>query len=145
MDFLHSLQGNSDDENDNNNNEIEFEPTLNIDKADFIVAHGSGVIRGIDNDNNSGNNDNSCSKSMGNFINDGNFDSIDQILQQCANRKLPMICANPDFIVKYHDGTTKNMPGQIAQRYIHKFHMKEQTIIFGKPNKSHFDACIKEI
>ena len=145
MDFLHSLnQGSNDDTNNDHDdddnddpNGVEFEPTLNIDDADFIVAHGSGVIRSR-----------SKSRSMGNFLNDGNFDCIDEILQQCASRNLPMICANPDLIVKYHDGTTKNMPGQLAQRYIHKFQMTEEgkeTIIFGKPNKSHFEACIQEI
>jgi ribonucleotide monophosphatase NagD (HAD superfamily) len=129
-----------------------IEPTININEADFIVAHGVGVIRGNDNEKNNdddNNNDNNNIISIGNFINDDkDWIKIDQILKECSIRKLPLICANPDLIVKYHDGTKKNMPGQIANRYKTKFNMKqehEQTIIFGKPNKEHFQACIDKI
>ncbi|OEU06930.1 hypothetical protein FRACYDRAFT_213551 [Fragilariopsis cylindrus CCMP1102] len=123
-----------------------LEPTTNIDEADFIVAHGVGVIRDCSNNNDSDNNNNSVS--IGNFLNDDtDWLKIDELLYECSKRNLPLICANPDMVVKYHDNTIKNMPGQIAQRYITKFHMNndQKTIIFGKPNKEHFQACVDVI
>jgi ribonucleotide monophosphatase NagD (HAD superfamily) len=140
MDFIDQLGGDSSN----------IEPTINIDEADFIVAHGTGVIRGSGNSDTSDTTTNNII-SIGNFINDDtDWYKIDEILKECSKRNLPMICANPDYIVKYHDGTIKNMPGQIANRYITKFNMnnsnnKNETIIFGKPNPEHFSCCINEI
>ena len=70
---------------------------------------------------------------------------IDPILERCSSRKLPLICANPDVIVKYHDGNIRYMPGNIANRYADKFGMRDETIVFGKPHRHHFEACLRQL
>lgn len=142
-------------DNENVPNPIDFldlcgstvEPTLDLDQADFVIAHGSGAIRGYDA------NGEMKVQSMGNFLNDGNLETgtpIDAMLRACADRGLPLVCANPDEVVVYHDGSLKHMPGKIALKYssIWKERVDENTPtirIFGKPHKEHFEACLREL
>ena len=42
---------------------------------------------------------------------DGDLSLIVPILQKCKEYNLPMICANPDFVVKVGDGSIAHMPG----------------------------------
>jgi len=158
MQFIHHLNNpkkkknkNNDDDDDNDNDDddddddgtVIFEPTLDIEAAEFVVAHGCNVIRGSSMGGDATTTTNENVQSVGNFLVDGQFtNGIDTILAQCAQRHLPLICANPDFVVKYHDGTKKQMPGQIAHRYSTKFHMADHTKLFGKPHPEHFEACL---
>jgi ribonucleotide monophosphatase NagD (HAD superfamily) len=132
------------------------EPTVDVSSADFVVAHGSGAIRGF------GKNSNGETQiiSMGSFLDDGNLGTgtpINALLEECADRNLPLVCANPDMVVQYHDGSLKHMPGKIAQRY--KEILEEQRssnddddapsppsiTIYGKPHTEHFEACLREL
>ena len=138
------------------------EPTVDVSSADFVVAHGSGAIRGFGKNNNA----ETEIISMGSFLDDGNLGKgtpINALLEECADRKLPLVCANPDMVVQYHDGSLKHMPGKIAQRY--KEILEEQRsgnnnnnddddddvppspsiTIYGKPHTEHFEACLREL
>ena len=154
MQFIHHLnnpktknkknnQDDDDDDDDDDGSTVIFEPTLDIEAAEFVVAHGCNVIRGSRSGDDTCTTNDTHVQSVGNFLVDGQFtNGIDTILAQCAQRHLPLICANPDVVVKYHDGTLKQMPGQIAHRYSTKFHMSHHTKLFGKPHPEHFEACL---
>ena len=138
------------------------EPTVDVSDADFVVAHGSGAIRGFGKNNNNAETE---IISMGSFLDDGNLGKgtpINALLEECADRNLPLVCANPDMVVQYHDGSLKHMPGKIAQRY--KEILEEQRsssnkvdddddslppapsiTIYGKPHTEHFEACLREL
>ena len=126
------------------------EPTVDVDTADFVVAHGSGAIWGFNENKKM----DICS--MGSFLDDGDLGEgtpISDLLQSCAKRNLPLVCANPDFVVQYHDGSLKHMPGKIAERY--RELLIEQTndseganrlvTIYGKPHPEHFIACLRTL
>mmetsp|Transcript_17791 Transcript_17791/g.36887 ORF Transcript_17791/g.36887 Transcript_17791/m.36887 type:complete len:511 (+) Transcript_17791:1533-3065(+) len=149
-----------------------IEPTIDVDRADFVVAHGSGAIRGYSGDGRDDDNINDNSdehkqtrpmviRSMGNFMDDGNLGEgtpIHDLLEACARRNLPMVCANPDEVVMYHDGSLKHMPGKIAKTYESIAEERNNNNdnndndnaptnirIFGKPHKEHFEACLREL
>jgi ribonucleotide monophosphatase NagD (HAD superfamily) len=97
---------------------------------------------------------------MGSFLDDGNLKEgtpINALLGECADRKLPLICANPDMVVQYHDGSLKHMPGKIAQRYREILEERSRSsngktdkdlpsiTIYGKPHTEHFEACLREL
>lgn len=111
---------------------------LDPNEADFILLNGVDVIRGPDG-NDDKNDDNEIS--LGSFHVDENFEKIDPILKLCASRDVPMICANPDFIMVKPDETIGHMPGKIAQRYQDTFHATT-CHRFGKPYVEHFHACL---
>lgn len=112
------------------------EVTDQPDEADFIILHGVDVLRGPGRDGEA------KESSLGPFYTDASFDVIDPILKQCVERKLPMVCANPDFIMVKPDGTIGNMPGKIAQRYED---MGGICTSFGKPHVPHFEACLRDL
>lgn len=70
--------------------------------ADFIIAHGSEIWLQQDG----------REVSLGSFMKDGSLTELAPILESCAENKLPMVCANPDFVVKVADGSTAHMPGK---------------------------------
>jgi ribonucleotide monophosphatase NagD (HAD superfamily) len=109
------------------------EVATTIEDADFVLFHGSEVwYRGPDEE----------ALSLSPFIEQGSFDKLDPILNECVQRKLPAVCANPDFLVQTPTGDgVAYMPGKIAQRYQTKFGGSCQT--FGKPAVQPFEACIK--
>ena len=112
------------------------EPAETVDEADFVVAHGSGVVRGPGEDGDA------SIQSMGSFLDDGDLTEVDSVLQRCRERHLPMICANPDFVVMYADGGFRHMPGKIAKRYEE---LGGDCTYFGKPHSPHFMACLREL
>jgi HAD superfamily hydrolase (TIGR01450 family) len=112
------------------------EPARSVEEADFVIAHGSGVVRGPGQDGEA------SIQSMGSFFDDGDLTEVDVVLQKCKERNLPLICANPDFVVMYSDGAFKHMPGKIAKRYEES---GGETTYFGKPHAAHFEACIREL
>jgi len=138
------------------------EPTIDVSSADFVVAHGSGAIRGFGN-NQAGSDDSGTTQqeheiiSMGSFLDDGNLGEgtpISDLLAQCAERNLPLVCANPDMVVQYHDGSLKHMPGKIAQRYREILQERSTNgkndelpsiTIYGKPHTEHFEACLRKL
>lgn len=107
--------------------------TDNIEDADLFLLHGVQVMRGPDGKE----------TSLDGYMATGDMTSvIDPMLKKCADRKLPMVCANPDFIMVKPDGTTAHMPGKIAQRYQE---LGGECICFGKPHAPHFEACVREL
>ena len=131
------------------------EPTVDISSADFVVAHGSGAIRGFGTKESP---DQHEIISMGSFLDDGNLGEgtpIHDLLEECAERNLPLVCANPDMVVQYHDGSLKHMPGKIAKRYQEileeqknkgsKTNDLPSITIFGKPHTEHFEACLRKL
>lgn len=104
-----------------------------VDEADFIVAHGSEVWKKGDG----------SVISLGSFMTDASFDDIDPLLNECAKRNLPMVCANPDFIVHLAGGKIAHMPGKIMERYQDLGAGKVYS--FGKPDVGHFEACLRDL
>mmetsp|Transcript_13364 Transcript_13364/g.19676 ORF Transcript_13364/g.19676 Transcript_13364/m.19676 type:complete len:467 (+) Transcript_13364:24-1424(+) len=136
------------------------EPTVDISSADFVVAHGSGAIRGFGKDQVGSDAIQQQEEheiiSMGSFLDDGNLGEgtpINDLLGKCADRNLPLVCANPDMVVQYHDGSLKHMPGKIAQRYQEILESKNgknddelpSITIYGKPHTEHFEACLRKL
>jgi len=114
-------------------------PTITdkVEEADFIILHGCQVLRGPGADGEASETD------LGDFAEKGDLSLvIEPLLQKCATRNLPMVCANPDFIMVKPDGNTGHMPGKIAQRYEE---LGGSVTSFGKPHKEHFDACVKQL
>jgi len=144
----------------------DVELACDVEKADFLLLHGSeswyrkrkGNDDGVDVDKSANDGDTGGQpvlESLGTFIETGRFDDegsmLDGLLKECAARKLPMVCANPDFVVQTPDGGggVAYMPGRIAQRYRELLLevAKEETDglirIFGKPGVEHFEACLR--
>jgi len=105
-----------------------------IEEADFVILHGSEIwYRGSSKDE---------ATWLGSFIEEGGFEAVDPLLHQCLDRKLPLVCANPDIIVRTPEGGTAYMPGRIAERYAD---LGGTCTVFGKPGKEHFQACLREL
>jgi HAD superfamily hydrolase (TIGR01450 family) len=110
--------------------------TDKVKEADFIILHGVDVLRGPGEDGVATETD------LGDFHETGSFDKIDPLLKQCFEQKLPMVCANPDFIMVRPDNTQASMPGKIVRRYEE---MGGICTSFGKPHVSHFQACLRDL
>jgi len=111
--------------------------TDKVSEADFVLLHGCEVVRGPGPDGQA------TETSLGDFMKSGDIESvIEPLLKQCHERKLPMVCANPDFKIVYPDGSTGSMPGVIAKAYEA---MGGSVTSFGKPHKEHFEACIRDL
>jgi ribonucleotide monophosphatase NagD (HAD superfamily) len=76
------------------------------EEADFVLLHGAEVIRGPGKDGEAE------ETSLGSFPTTGDMSQvIEPLLKTCLKRKLPMVCANPDFVMVKHDGSQAHMPG----------------------------------
>lgn len=104
-----------------------------VDDADFILLHGPEVWK-------------RSRESPGDDLNDfkhsEDYSKIDPILDRSLERRLPLLCANPDLVVTLPDGSVGYMPGNIANRYAEK---GGEVKHFGKPNPVHFRACLKNL
>jgi len=119
--------------------------TAEIGDADLLLLHGSEVwYRGTD----------VAQEPLGTFIETGDFAAgVDPLLQRCVERRLPMICANPDFQVVTPTGGAAYMPGKIAQRYRDLLlndgashdEISKLCKVFGKPDTEHFEACLRTL
>ncbi|CAJ1936437.1 unnamed protein product [Cylindrotheca closterium] len=103
-----------------------------VEEADFVLAHGSHVWQKRNNEQ----------LALENFLETGSLETIDPILEQCLTNKLPMVCANPDFVVRMPDKSMAYMPGNIAKRYAD---IGGQCQSFGKPHPEHFLACLDQL
>jgi ribonucleotide monophosphatase NagD (HAD superfamily) len=83
-----------------------LKPTVNFDEAELVIAHGSEIFHGESQGE---------SVSLGSFMEDGDLSLIEPLLKKCKEKNLPMICANPDFVVKVGDGSIAHMPGEIIK------------------------------
>lgn len=112
------------------------EVTPNIHDADLILLHGSEVWnRGAT----------IPPESLGDFISKGDFSVVDPWLRECLDKKLPMVCANPDMIVVTPTGDIAYMPGKIAERYRQLGGDAIHCKVFGKPDAEHFEACLHKL
>jgi ribonucleotide monophosphatase NagD (HAD superfamily) len=118
-----------------------------IDEADYLLLHGSEVWnRGMD----------VPLVPLGTFIETGKCDDggvvVDDLLRQCAERRLPMICANPDEQVVTPTGGVAYMPGGLARRYMELCDQQAalssssslppvEHHVFGKPDPRQFRTC----
>lgn len=117
--------------------------TTNPNEADYIILQGVEVLRGPVHD------DSGTAKeiSLGNFHTSGKMDentddgkTIDSVLRTCLGRNIPIICANPDYIMVKPNGSIGYMPGTISKRYEE---LGGECISFGKPHVPHFEACLQ--
>ena len=110
-----------------------------VEDADFLLLHGSEVVW-------YGGGTNLAPVSLSPFITTGSLDSVDPLLEECASRDLPMVCANPDMIVRTPEGGEAHMPGKLAARYAEL--VSERSVeckIFGKPHVENFQACLDRL
>lgn len=109
-----------------------IEIASSADDADFVLAHGTEIwYQGVDKH-----------VPLEGFMTKGSFDILGPILEACRKRNLPMICPNPDFIVRFADNTIGYMPGTIAEYYEN---LGGDVTYFGKPFPASFDACIQKL
>ena len=137
MQFLNHCEGQS--------SEAGINVATSVEEADFILLHGSEVwrkCRDIDSTTASDANDNNDDIVDLNFLYDEEYSVIDELLQEAANKGLPMVCSNPDLIVGLPNGVVGHMPGKIASRYEE---MKGKVHHFGKPNPRHFHSCLENL
>ena len=129
---------------------IMIDIATSVDEADFILLHGSEVWRRCRDITDSSKKSSSAEEEDDDvmivdlkFLFDEDYRVVDELLQEAANKRLPMICANPDLIVGLPNGVVGNMPGKIANRYEHK--MGGTVHHFGKPNPRHFHSCLDNL
>ena len=108
-----------------------------VQEADFLLLHGSEVwYRGPKLE----------PVSLMPFITQGSLESINPLLEECSRLGLPMVCANPDNIVRTPDGGDAHMPGKLATRYAQ---LVDPNVVdcrvFGKPHVEHFQSCLKRL
>jgi HAD superfamily hydrolase (TIGR01459 family) len=109
-----------------------IEMAKSVDEADFVIAHGGevwyqGDWQQVDLDG---------------FMSSGSFGVLGPILEACQKRDLPLVCANPDFIVRMADNTIAHMPGKIGEFYEK---LGGNAAFFGKPHEEHFHACLQQL
>ncbi|CAN1248108.1 5'-nucleotidase YutF [Linum perenne] len=71
----------------------------NVEKAEFVLVHGTEAL---------GNASGTTSSAT--------LEELEQILEQCSARKLPMVVANPDFVT-VEARSLRVMPGTLAAKY----------------------------
>ena len=123
--------------------------TVDPNEADYIILHGVDVLRGPGEDGTApeislGDFHTSGKMDENNNSDDGNSSAItiESVLKACADRDLPMVCANPDFIMVKPNGSTGHMPGTIEKRYEE---LGGTSVSFGKPHVPHFEACLRDL
>lgn len=116
----------------------DIEIATSVDEADFILLHGSEVWR---RHGDGGEHSDDSVTDLG-FLFDGELSVIDPLLEKCIQKGLPMVCANPDFIVAFPGGKIGNMPGKVAERFEN---MGGKCKSFGKPHARHFEACRRQL
>jgi ribonucleotide monophosphatase NagD (HAD superfamily) len=118
--------------------------TVDPAEADYVILHGVDVLRGPGEDGAA------TEVSLGDFHtsgametnSDGGSTTIESVLKASADKGLPMVCANPDFIMVKPDGSKGYMPGTIARRYEE---LEGSCVSFGKPHVPHFEACLRDL
>jgi len=109
-----------------------IEMATSIEEADLVIAHGGEIWYHGPEQN----------QPLGSFMRDGSVDVVGPILAACCKRKLPFVCANPDFVVRQSGGSFSYMPGTLAQLYEH---LGGEVKYFGKPHPEHFRACLDKL
>jgi ribonucleotide monophosphatase NagD (HAD superfamily) len=110
-----------------------IQPTESVDEADFVLLHGVQVLRGPDD----------TETSLDGYMETGDMSSvIEPMLKKCIDRKLPMVCANPDFVSVLPGGSIAHMPGKVAKRYEE---LGGSCTSLGKPHAPHFEACVQKL
>lgn len=129
---------------DGQTSDVKIDIATSVDEADFVLLHGSEVwrrCRDIYSSSSSTKEDDDVIVDL-NFMYDEDYSVVDKLLQESANKRLQMVCANPDLIVGLPNGVVGNMPGKIANRYEN---MGGKVHHFGKPNPRHFHSCLENL
>lgn len=109
-------------------------------EADFVLLQGCEVLFG-----------GTASERQVSFRQDGNFGCIEDLLRECAARRLPMLCANPDYVIITPEGRKEFMPGNWARRYSQLLEeispglSKELVTLFGKPGAKAFGEAVQRL
>lgn len=109
-----------------------IEVAKSIDEADFVIAHGAEIWYQGD----------SQQVDLDGYMKTGSFGVLGPILVACHERGLPLVCANPDFIVRMADNTIAHMPGKMGEFYEK---LGGNVAYFGKPHEEHFHACLQQL
>ena len=99
-----------------------IESTANFDEADLVIVHGSEVMQ-------HGSQDGKSHLSLGNFMESGDLAGIEPILEKCKENDLPMVCANPDFVVKVGDSIA-HMPGKKSMNFVLQIYFQRLSSVF---------------
>lgn len=70
------------------------------------------------------------------------LDGYRDVLEIGAERRLPLICANPDITAIYPNGGRGMAPGGVARHYET---LGGKTIYVGKPHRPVYELCLKEL
>lgn len=92
-----------------------------VQEADFILAHGTEAI-GLRS---------GAALPM-------KLEDLEKILKQCADRKIPMVVANPDFVT-VEARALRVMPGTLAAKYEN---LGGEVKWMGKPDKIIYDSAM---
>ena len=99
-----------DDEQGNKSGMNSIHVASSVEEADFILLHGSQVWRRFGEQRQT--KDQETMIQDLNFLHNQDYTIVDPILEQAAQRNLPMVCANPDFVVGLPGGLVGHMPGE---------------------------------
>lgn len=91
---------------------LDLEPVESVAEADFILNSGTSGAT---------------------------LDEFEAVLREAADRKLPMVCANSDFISVAPDGSMQICPGTVARRYEE---LGGRVRWHGKPDVSVYRTCL---
>ena len=97
-----------------------------VEEADFVLAQGTNYLR-------------TDKEGPLEFKVKGDIKEVDPVLKRAAERKLPMLVANPDF-TSITGGKVVHCPGKFAKRYAE---LGGSVQIYGKPNAEHFWDAMK--
>jgi HAD superfamily hydrolase (TIGR01450 family) len=108
---------------------------VDIEQADFLLVEGIEELCGS-----ASTSDIPTNRKL-NFVHTGIINPmIQQILDTCRRRDLLLVCTNPDLVAVKKDANLFHMGGKIAQHYES---MGGNVKYFGKPERQHFEACIR--
>ncbi|KAL9237528.1 hypothetical protein vseg_012064 [Gypsophila vaccaria] len=93
----------------------------NVEEADFILAHGTEAL-GL---------------SSGSVV-PKQLEELEKILEQCVERKIPMVVANPDFVT-VEARALRVMPGTLAVKYEK---LGGEVKWMGKPGKVMYESAM---
>lgn len=90
-----------------NSRDMVIDVAESVEEADFILLHGSEVWRKCRELTSTPSSEDELVDL--NFLFNKDFTVIDNLLEKSLQRSLPMVCANPDFIVGLPKGVVGNM------------------------------------
>jgi len=103
------------------------------EEADVVLAQGTQLIRSADGHK---------AVPTALFASGVVDERLQDTLKICQERRIPMICANPDFQATQPDGSIGYMPGVVSQYYES---IGGRVFHFGKPFPAAYKACLSQL